>query len=84
MWESEFNVARVYLLVSTEGKDLKRQETIIDDALNTGYYIAGIYRETASGARSGRPELLRMIEDLQSGNVVIAEKNEQNIKASPG
>jgi DNA invertase Pin-like site-specific DNA recombinase len=39
-----------------------------------GYYIAGIYREKASGARADRPELLRMIDDLQPGEVVIAEK----------
>jgi len=33
-----------------------------------------VYREKASGARADRPELLRMIADLQSGEVVIAEK----------
>jgi len=38
------------------------------------YYVAAVYREKASGARSDRPELLRMIEDLQPGEVVIAEK----------
>ena len=36
--------------------------------------MAGIYREKASGARADRPELLRMIADLQPGEVVIAEK----------
>ncbi|POD12716.1 hypothetical protein BKM05_27740 [Pseudomonas avellanae] len=36
--------------------------------------MAAVYREKASGARSDRPELLRMIEDLQPGEVVIAEK----------
>ena len=39
-----------------------------------GYYIAGIYREKASGARADRPEMLRMIADLQPGEVVVAEK----------
>jgi Resolvase, N terminal domain len=39
-----------------------------------GYYVAGVYRERASGARADRPELLRMIADLQPGEVVIAEK----------
>ena len=34
----------------------------------------GIYREKASGARADRPELLRMIGELQPGEVVIAEK----------
>ncbi|MHB9359779.1 recombinase family protein [Pseudomonas amygdali] len=68
------NVARVYLRVSTEDQDLQRQEAIIGNARAWGYYVAAVYREKASGARSDRPELLRMIEDLQPGEVVIAEK----------
>jgi DNA invertase Pin-like site-specific DNA recombinase len=67
-------VARVYLRVSTDAQDLHRQESIVTEAKASGYYIAGVYREKASGARSDRPELLRMIEDLQPGEVVIAEK----------
>ncbi|KPB36874.1 recombinase family protein [Pseudomonas savastanoi] len=68
------NVARVYLRVSSEDQDLQRQEAIIGNARESGYYVAAVYREKASGAQSDRPELLRMIEDLQSGEVVIAEK----------
>jgi DNA invertase Pin-like site-specific DNA recombinase len=60
--------------VSTEAQDLKRQESIVLRAKDAGYYIAGIYREKVSGARADRPELLQMIADLQSGEVVIAEK----------
>lgn len=67
-------VARVYLRVSTDEQDLRRQESIVTDAKAAGYYVAGVYREKASGARTDRPELLRMIEDLQPGEVVIAEK----------
>ncbi|MGR9398109.1 recombinase family protein (plasmid) [Rhizobium leguminosarum] len=67
-------IARVYLRVSTQGQDLNRQEAIIDQAKQAGYYIAGVYREKASGARADRPELLRLIADLQPGEVVIAEK----------
>ncbi|MBO7072934.1 MAG: recombinase family protein, partial [Acetobacter sp.] len=66
--------ARIYLRVSSEEQDLARQERLIEEARCSGYYIAGVYREKASGARSDRPELLRMIADLQSGDVVIAEK----------
>ena len=33
-----------------------------------------IYREKASGARADRPELLRMIDELQPGEVVVAER----------
>ena len=67
-------VARVYLRVSTDAQDLKRQEEIITTAKEAGYYVAGVYREKASGARADRPELLRMIADLQPGEVVIAER----------
>jgi len=67
-------VARVYLRVSTDTQDLERQEGIITAAKTAGYYVAGVYREKASGARADRPELLRMVADLQPGEVVIAER----------
>ena len=67
-------VARVYLRVSTDEQDLQRQEAITEQAKAAGYYVAGTYREKASGARADRPELLRMVADLQPGEVVIAEK----------
>ena len=57
-------VARIYLRVSTEEQDLSRQAAIVDNTRAAGCYIAGIYREKASGARADRPELLRMIADL--------------------
>jgi DNA invertase Pin-like site-specific DNA recombinase len=68
------NVARIYLRVSTDEQDLTRQAEIEHTARAAGYYIAGIYREKASGAREDRPELVRMISDLQPGEVVVAEK----------
>jgi DNA invertase Pin-like site-specific DNA recombinase len=68
------NIARLYLRVSTEEQDITRQESIVENARTAGFYIAGTYREKASGARADRPELLRMISDLQPGDVVIAEK----------
>ncbi|ODB84906.1 resolvase [Candidatus Thiodiazotropha endoloripes] len=67
-------VARIYQRVSTKEQDLTRQASIEDDAKAAGFYIAGVYKEQASGARADRPELLRMIKDLQPGEVVIAEK----------
>jgi DNA invertase Pin-like site-specific DNA recombinase len=67
-------IARLYLRVSTDEQDLARQADIENSARQAGYYIAGVYREKASGARADRPELLRMIADLQPGEVVVAEK----------
>jgi DNA invertase Pin-like site-specific DNA recombinase len=67
-------VARIYLRVSTDQQDLTRQANIEATAIAAGFYIAAIYKEKASGARADRPELLRMIGDLQPGDVVIAER----------
>ena len=67
-------VARVYLRVSTVDQDLARQENIVAGAKAAGFYVAAVYREKASGARPDRPELLRMVADLQPGEVVVAEK----------
>lgn len=67
-------IARIYLRVSTDEQDLTRQAAIEQAARATGYYVAGVYREKASGARADRPELLRMIDDLQPDEVVVAEK----------
>jgi DNA invertase Pin-like site-specific DNA recombinase len=71
---SETKAARVYLRSSTDEQDLTRQESIMAGARAAGFYVAAVYREKASGARSDRPELLRMMADLQSGEVVVAEK----------
>jgi len=66
-------IARVYLRVSTNDQDLTRQEHIAQAARRSGYYIAGIYKEKASGARRDRPELNRMIDELQPNDVIIVE-----------
>jgi DNA invertase Pin-like site-specific DNA recombinase len=67
-------IARVYLRVSTDEQDLSRQTEIERSARAARYCIAGVYREKASGARADRPELLRMIADMQPGEVVVAEQ----------
>ena len=69
-----FKVARIYMRVSTDSQDLARQEAIVSTTRKAGFYIAGIYREKASGARADRVELQRMISDLQPGEAVVAEK----------
>lgn len=70
----KLKIARIYLRVSTDEQDLLRQDAVINQAKEAGFYIACVYREKASGARPDRPELLRMISDLQAGDTVIAEK----------
>jgi DNA invertase Pin-like site-specific DNA recombinase len=71
---SSIRVARIYLRCSTDEQNLDRQEGIEKNARASGFYVAGVYREKASGARADRPELLRLISDLQSGEILIAER----------
>lgn len=66
-------VARIYQRVSTEAQDLTRQAALVKSTKAAGFYVAGVYQEKASGARADRPELLRLIADLQPGEVVVAE-----------
>ena len=71
---TSITVARIYIRVSTDDQDLTRQAAIVESTRVAGCYVAGVYREKASGARADRPELLRMIDDLQPGEIVVAEK----------
>ena len=57
--------ARIYQRVSTEEQNLKRQNSLIEQAKAEGYYIAGVYKEKASGVRADRPVLNQLIADLQ-------------------
>lgn len=66
-------ICRIYQRVSTSGQDLTRQKQLVTDAVAAGFYVAGVYSEKISGTVASRPELNRMIADLQSGDVVIAE-----------
>lgn len=66
--------ARIYIRVSTDQQDTHRQHQLIAQAKAAGFYVAGVYSEKASGTIANRPELQRMIADLQPGDVVIAEK----------
>ena len=65
---------RIYIRVSTEEQTIERQEHLIDDAKAQGFYVAGVYREKASGAIEDRPELQKLISELQPGDFVVAEK----------
>ena len=70
---TNMKIARIYLRVSTTEQNTLRQEKIIDEATASGYYIAKVYREQASGTIKERPKLRELINDLQAGEVIIAE-----------
>lgn len=71
--------ARIYLRVSTAEQDLTHQTDIEHSTRAADCYIAGVYRDKASGARADRPDLLRLIADLQPGEVVVAEKIDTSV-----
>lgn len=66
-------IARIYIRVSTDDQDLARQASLRASTEAAGFYVAAVYAEKASGARADRPELLRLIADLQPGEIVVAE-----------
>lgn len=77
--------ARIYMRVSTDTQDLTRQNKLIEDTIAKGFYVASVYREKISGATEWqqRPELTRLINDLQSGDIVIAESIDRLTRLEP-
>ncbi|MFZ7142615.1 recombinase family protein [Avibacterium avium] len=71
--------------VSTEEQDLQRQDKLIEDAKQKGFYVVAVYREKISGTTEWekRPELARLIEDLQQNDVVIAESIDRLTRLEP-
>ncbi|EGR4184802.1 recombinase family protein [Vibrio fluvialis] len=59
--DSVVSLVVVYIRVSSSQQDLERQNQIYTDAITAGYYVAGVYKEKASGARADRPELLLLL-----------------------
>lgn len=80
---SNLKIARIYLRVSTLQQNLERQRKIIDETKENGFYIAGIYEEKTSGVNASRPELNRLIDDLQEGDWVIAERIDRITRLPP-
>ncbi|HDX1107990.1 resolvase [Pasteurella multocida] len=77
--------ARIYMRVSTEEQDLQRQDKLIEDAKQKGFYVVAVYREKISGTTEWekRPELARLIGDLQQNDVVIAESIDRLTRLEP-
>lgn len=65
--------ARIYQRVSSESQDLTRQEKLKEEAEAKGYVVVATYSEKASGTTEDRPELQRLISDLNEGDTIIAE-----------
>lgn len=65
---------RAYLRASTAEQDAARARSALEQfAAEHGHTIAAQYIENASGARADRPELLRLLADSRTGDVLLVE-----------
>lgn len=76
-------IARIYLRVSSNSQSIERQRSLIKDAKKQGFYIASVYEEKASGITLNRPELQRMISEIQPGEYIIAERLDRITRLPP-
>jgi DNA invertase Pin-like site-specific DNA recombinase len=66
---------RVYMRASTDQQDADRARQSIKDFLNSkGHKPAGWYVENISGTKLDRPELSRLINDSEAGDILFVEK----------
>jgi DNA invertase Pin-like site-specific DNA recombinase len=65
---------RAYLRASTEEQDAERaRHSLTTFAHDLGHTVACWYTENASGASSERPQLQRLLNDAQPGDVLLVE-----------
>lgn len=66
---------RAYLRASTSEQDANRaRQRLVDFAEANKQRIAAFYVENESGAKLDRPELFRLLNDSQPGDVILAEQ----------
>jgi DNA invertase Pin-like site-specific DNA recombinase len=76
---------RAYLRASTEDQDASRAKGALKQfAKEQGHKIAAFYMENESGTTLERPELLRLIEDSQEGDVLLIEQVDRLSRLSQG
>lgn len=65
---------RAYLRASTAEQDAARARSVLEEfAADHGKAIAAQYIENASGTQADRPELLRLLADSRTGDVLLVE-----------
>ena len=66
--------AHLYLRASTKDQDANRAKVALETfAGDKGLTIAGVYAENISGTKLNRPELMRLLDTAQSGDVLLVE-----------
>jgi DNA invertase Pin-like site-specific DNA recombinase len=64
----------LYLRASTKDQDAHRARAALEAfAADKGLHIAGVYAENISGTRLNRPELMRLLDTAEKGEVLLVE-----------
>ncbi|MCE1084177.1 recombinase family protein [Pseudomonas asiatica] len=71
---SENDKAHLYLRASTKDQDALRAKSLLEVfAADKGLAVVGTYSENISGTKLNRPELMRLLETAQKGEVLLVE-----------
>lgn len=77
--------AHLYLRASTKDQDANRAKVALEAfAADNGLAIAGIYSENISGTKLNRPELMRLLEAAQPGELLVCESVDRLSRLSQG
>jgi len=64
----------LYLRASTKDQDSHRAKVALESfAADKGLHITGVYAENISGTRLNRPELMRLLDTAEKGEVLLVE-----------
>ncbi len=64
----------LYLRASTKDQDAHRAKAaLVSFAADKGLHITGVYAENISGTKLNRPELLRLLNNAEKGEVLLVE-----------
>lgn len=66
--------AHLYLRASTKDQDAQRARVALEAfAADKGLTITGVYAENISGTKLNRPELMRLLDTAQPGEILLCE-----------
>lgn len=75
---------RAYLRASTKEQNAERaKESLIQFATDHGQKIASFHMENESGRKLHRPELMRLIEDANKGDIILIESVDRLSRLTP-
>lgn len=64
----------LYLRASTKDQDAHRAKVALESfAADKGLHITGVYAENISGTKLNRPELMRLLDNAEKGEVLLVE-----------